>query len=74
MTSIRAVSVTASGSGLDPQISPSYARLQAPQIARAGGIALRDVLDLIDVDTTGRTLGFVGEPGVNVLKLNQPSP
>jgi K+-transporting ATPase c subunit len=39
--------------------------LQAPRIARARGIAIRDVLDLIDVDTSGRTLGFIGEPDVN---------
>ena len=62
--------VTASGSGLDPQISPTNARLQAARIARARGLALDTVLHLIDENTDGRSLGFLGEPGVNVLELN----
>ena len=62
--------VTASGSGLDPQISPANARLQAPRVARARGLPLARVLDLIDENTDGRSLGFLGEPGVNVLELN----
>jgi K+-transporting ATPase ATPase C chain len=62
--------VTASGSGLDPQISPAYAELQAPRIARERGMALRAVRKLIEDNTAGRALGFMGEPGVNVLKLN----
>jgi K+-transporting ATPase ATPase C chain len=62
--------VTASGSGLDPQISPAYADLQAPRIARVRGIAPATVHQLIDKYTTGRALGFMGEPAVNVLQLN----
>jgi len=62
--------VTASGSGLDPQISPENARTQAPRIARVRGLPLPVVLSLIDKNTDGRSLGFLGEPGVNVLELN----
>jgi K+-transporting ATPase ATPase C chain len=62
--------VTASGSGLDPQISPENARMQAPRIARVRGLPLPVVLNLIDKNTDGRSLGFLGEPGVNVLELN----
>jgi len=62
--------VTASGSGLDPQISPENARLQAPRIARVRSLPLPVVLSLIDKNTDGRSLGFLGEPGVNVLELN----
>lgn len=67
---VPADAVTASGSGLDPHISPAYARLQAPRIARVRGIAPREVLRMIASNTTGRTLGFMGEPHVNVLELN----
>jgi potassium-transporting ATPase KdpC subunit len=62
--------LTASASGLDPQISPAAARFQAPRIAAARGIPLSEVMRLIDENTSGRTLGFLGEPRVNVLELN----
>ena len=62
--------VTASGSGLDPDISVAYAELQAPRVARERGLDLARVRALIRANTTGRTLGFLGEPAVNVLRLN----
>jgi K+-transporting ATPase ATPase C chain len=62
--------VTASGSGLDPHISIANAKLQAPRVAAERGLAVDEVLDLIDEHTDGRSLGFLGEPGVNVLTLN----
>ncbi|MEU7890194.1 potassium-transporting ATPase subunit C [Microbispora bryophytorum] len=62
--------VTASGSGLDPHISVAYAELQAPRVARERGLGLDTVRTLIREHTTGRALGFLGEPGVNVLELN----
>jgi K+-transporting ATPase ATPase C chain len=62
--------VTASGSGLDPDISAANARLQAARVARARGLELNDMLALIEEHTDGRSLGFLGEPGVNVLELN----
>jgi K+-transporting ATPase ATPase C chain len=62
--------VTASASGLDPDISVANARLQAPRVADARGRATREVLDLIDEHTTGRTLLVLGEKTVNVLDLN----
>jgi K+-transporting ATPase ATPase C chain len=67
---VPADAVTASGSGLDPSISPAYARLQAPRVAKARGVSEQEVLKLIKAQTTGRGLGFLGEPGVNVLELN----
>ncbi|MFC1412624.1 potassium-transporting ATPase subunit C [Streptacidiphilus sp. N1-12] len=67
---VPADAVTASGSGLDPQISPAYAALQAPRVAAARGTTTAQVLRLVRDNTTGRALGFLGEPGVNVLALN----
>ncbi|MFD5003733.1 potassium-transporting ATPase subunit C [Streptomyces mutabilis] len=67
---IPADAVTSSGSGLDPDISPSYAELQVPRVARNNGLPVDRVEELVDEHTEGRTLGFVGEPRVNVLELN----
>ncbi|MGH4023369.1 MAG: potassium-transporting ATPase subunit C [Pseudonocardiaceae bacterium] len=62
--------VTAPASGVDPQISSGYAQLQALRVARATGLPLDEVRALVAEHTTGRALGFLGEPGVNVLDLN----
>jgi K+-transporting ATPase ATPase C chain len=67
---VPADAVTASGSGLDPDISPAYARLQAPRIAKDRGVPTADVQAVIDAHTGSRTLGFLGEPAVDVLQVN----
>lgn len=67
---VPADAVTSSGSGLDPDISPAYADLQVHRIAERNGLSVAQVQQLVDEHTEGRTLGFVGEPRVNVLELN----
>lgn len=62
--------VTASASGLDPQITVLNARTQAPRVARERGLSLKKVRSMIRAHTDDRPLGFLGDPGVNVLKLN----
>jgi K+-transporting ATPase ATPase C chain len=62
--------VTTSGSGLDPEISPANARLQAVRIARARGVDPATVQTVIDAQTKGPTWGFIGQPRVNVLAVN----
>jgi potassium-transporting ATPase KdpC subunit len=62
--------VTASGSGLDPHISVANARIQAPRVAEVRGLDAAAVLSLVDDYTDGRALWVLGEPGVNVVRLN----
>ena len=67
---VPADAVTASASGLDPHISPEYARLQVARVAEARGLPESEVLDLVESRIQARDLGYLGEPTVNVLRLN----
>jgi K+-transporting ATPase ATPase C chain len=67
---VPADAVTSSGSGLDPDISPAYAAIQERLVARTRGISLAQVAALVAAHSSGRALGFMGEPTVNVLELN----
>jgi K+-transporting ATPase ATPase C chain len=69
-TPVPADAVTASASGLDPHISLRNAELQTPRVARARGLSEDRVRELIHANMDAASLGFLGEPGVNVLKLN----
>ncbi len=68
---IPADAVTTSGSGLDPDVSPENAHLQAARIAGARGVAIAEVQSVIDATTEPALLGFIGEPRVNVLAVNR---
>ena len=68
---IPADAVTTSASGLDPDISPEYARLQAQRIATARGVPVQEVQAVIDQQAEGALLGFIGQPHVNVLVTNR---
>jgi potassium-transporting ATPase KdpC subunit len=70
VSQIPADAVTASGSGLDPNISPAYAAIQVDRVAAARHLPVAEVQALVAQNTKGRTLGFLGEPRVNVLTLN----
>ena len=67
---VPADAVTASGSGLDPHVSPAYAAIQVARVATARGLAPAEVSALVARHTAGRTLGFLGAPTVNVVALN----
>ena len=67
---VPADAVTASGSGLDPEISLRNAELQLPRVAKARGLSEDKVRELVQQNTDGRDLGIFGDPGVNVLQLN----
>ncbi|MFB7980448.1 potassium-transporting ATPase subunit C [Streptomyces vinaceus] len=67
---VPADAVTSSGSGLDPNISPQYAKIQVHRIAERNELDVKQVEELVKAHTSGRTLGFMGEPRVNVLELN----
>jgi potassium-transporting ATPase KdpC subunit len=70
ISQIPADAVTASGSGLDPDITPANAYIQVDRIAAARHLPASEVYNLVTQNITGRTLGFLGEPTVNVLLLN----
>lgn len=70
LAQIPADAVTASGSGLDPDISPAYALLQVDRVAHARGLSVSVVKKLVESKIQGRELGYLGEPTVNVLQLN----
>lgn len=67
---VPADAVTSSGSGLDPGISPQYARLQVHRVAARNGLPVAAVEHIVDRHTAGRVLGFMGDPTVSVLRLN----
>ncbi|MEY9871549.1 K+-transporting ATPase ATPase C chain [Streptacidiphilus sp. MAP12-33] len=67
---VPADAITSSGSGLDPDISPAYAAIQVKRVAQARGLSVDKVQALVKQYTQDRTLGFLGEPRVNVLELN----
>ena len=70
VSQIPADAVTASGSGLDPDITPANAYIQVDRVAAARHLPVSEVRNLVTENITGRTLGFLGEPTVNVLTLN----
>jgi len=67
---VPADAVTASGSGLDPHISPAYALLQVPRVAAARGLTESEVRSVVEAHLQQRDLGYLGEPRVNVVELN----
>ncbi|WP_051943097.1 potassium-transporting ATPase subunit KdpC [Streptacidiphilus rugosus] len=69
-SAVPADAITSSGSGLDPDISPAYAAVQVDRVAQARGLSADKVRALVKQYTQDRTLGFLGEPRVNVLELN----
>ncbi|MFJ3975513.1 potassium-transporting ATPase subunit KdpC [Streptomyces sp. NPDC090021] len=62
--------VTGSASAIDPHVSPEYAQIQVKRVAKENGLTEQQVAKLVEDNTQGRTVGFLGEPHVNVLKLN----